>query len=93
MTKDQNKETNARTAVKMSKGEKIRLALYLGKCVKGTWKRALEITGELLSRFPLNPKTKQQPWHSPEDWVLPIVVFFVVVAYAVLATFFYNMDD
>ena len=55
MTKDQNKEKNARTAATMSKGEKIRLALYLGKCVKGTWKRALEITGELLSRLPLNP--------------------------------------
>ena len=43
-------------------------------------------------RFTFQSCSLQTCFSSSEIWVLPIVVFFALVAYVILATIFYNND-
>ena len=59
-------------------------------CTKGTWKRFFEVTGDILFQI----LSQECVWSKIflETWALPVTVLFAVVAYAVLAAVFYDMD-
>ena len=65
-----------------------------GRCSNGDWRRFFEAAGEIFpflksSNFPENVPGVQI---FSETWALPITVLVAVVAYAVLAAGFYNVD-
>ena len=65
-----------------------------GRCSNGDWRRFFEAAGEIFpflksSNFPENVPGVQ---FFSETWALPITVLVAVVAYAVLAAGFYNVD-
>ena len=65
-----------------------------GRCSNGDWRRFFEAAGEIFpflksSNFPENVPGVQ---FFSETWALPITVLVAVVAYAVLAAVFYNVD-
>ena len=61
-----------------------------GSCSKGSWRHFFEVTGNILFQI----LSQECVWSKIflETWALPITVLFAVVAYAVLAAVFYDMD-
>ena len=61
-----------------------------GSCSKGSWRHFFEVTGDILFQI----LSQECVWSKIflETWALPITVLFAVVAYAVLAAVFYDMD-
>ena len=61
-----------------------------GSCSKGSWRHFFEVTGNILFQI----LSQECLWNKIflETWALPIIVLFAVVAYAVLAAVFYDMD-
>ena len=88
-----------------SKNERLLgLVMARGRCLTGTWKRALEITGFLVDQGikdltfrDLKKDTNFiriffQNEIVSETSALPISVLFAMVAYAVVAGVYYNID-
>ena len=68
------------------------------KCPNRTWKRCLEITGDLFflllrNIHSLDVVLANLKTNCSEAWALPISVVFTVAVYAALAVIFYNADD
>ena len=63
-----------------------------GRCSNGDWRRFFETAGKILLKVPISLKMCLESKLFSETWALPITVLFAVVAYAVLAAIFYNMD-
>ena len=88
--------------IKSKNGRLFGLVMARGRCLTGTWKRALEITGFLVDQGIKDLSFREQDLKFvrifcqnefvSETWALPIIVLFVVVAYTVVAAVFYNKD-
>ena len=92
-----------RATVDASKAKEENLEVAGGKCWRGFWLSALNVTGEIFNQFPMKVifvtiKTEEYVVPKPklkyfsETWILPFAVLFAMVAYAVLAIFFLNND-
>ena len=101
MDKAEGKENRA--TVDASKAKEENLEVAGGKCLRGFWLSALNVTGEIFNQFPMKVifvtfKTEEYVVPKPklkyfsETWILPFAVLFAMVAYAVLAIVFYNKD-
>ena len=101
MEKAEGKENRANVDASKAKEENLEVAG--GKCWRGFWLSALNVTGEIFNQFPMKvifvtikteeylvPKPKLK--YISETWILPFAVLFAMVAYAVLAIVFYNND-
>ena len=101
LEKAESKEN--RVTVDASKAKEENLEVAGGKCWRGFWLSALNVTGEIFNQFPMKvifltikaeekeyvvPKPKLK--YTSETWILPFAVLFAMVAYAVLAIVFYN---
>ena len=69
-----------------------------GSCSKGTWRQFFEATGDILSLCKVFGRSKYSvkpflaKFFFSETWALPITVIVAIMAYALLAVIFYNMD-
>ena len=101
MDKAEGKENRA--TVDTNKAKEKNLEVAGGKCWRGFWLSALNVTGEIFNQFPMKVifvtiKTEEYVVPKPklkyfsETWILPFAVLFAVVAYAVVAVVFYNSD-
>ena len=90
-----------RATVDASKVKEENLEVAGGKCWRGFWLSALNITGEIFNQFPVKvifvtvkDKLRISCYRKyfSETWILPFAVLFAMVAYAVLAIVFYNND-
>ena len=90
-----------RVNVDASKAKEENLEVARGKCWRGFWLCALNITGEIFNQFPMKVifitiKTEEYVDSKPklkyfsETWILPFAVLSAMLAYAVLAIVFYN---
>ena len=90
MTKDEDRESSTIQPDRVK--EKI-FKLSGERCTKGAWRRFFECTGQIfLLLLKVKSLKSSQECISLETWALPITVVVAVVAYAVLAAVFYNMD-
>ena len=102
---DEAKGKENRATVDASKAKEENLEVAGGKCWRGFWLSALNVTGEIFNHFPmkvifLTIKAEEKEYVVPkpklkyisEAWILPFAVLYAMVAYAVLATVFYNND-
>ena len=105
MKKNEDKEITA--IIEASKVKEENLEVAGGRCWRGFWRKALNITGEIFNRFPMEVifatiKAKESAreyvvlkpkfLYFSETWILPFAVLSAMVAYAVLAIVFYNKD-
>ena len=99
MKKAEGKENRA--TVDASKVKEENLEVAGGKCWRGFWLSALNVTGEIVNQFPMNiifvtAKVKLRiscnKKYFSETWILPSAVLLAMVAYTVLAIAFYNKD-
>ena len=95
MTKKQ--ESGSSTAGAQADKVKVEsLEVFGGTCSRGAWRQFFEATGEnsRVSWFKAELSTQKCVCsrNLSETWALPITVSVAVVAYAVLAAVFYNMD-
>ena len=101
---DEAKGKENRATVDASKAKEENLEVAGGKCWRGFWLSALNVTGEIFNQFPkdifLPVRAEEKEYVVPkpklkyisETWILPFAVLFAMVAYAVLAIVFYNND-
>ena len=103
MEKAEGKENRA--TVDASKAKEENLEVVRGKCWRGFWLSALNVTGDIFNQFPMKDifltiKAEEKEYVVPkpklkyisETWILPFAVLFAIVAYALLAIVFYNND-
>ena len=100
MEKADGKEKRA--TVDASKAKEENLEVAGGKCWRGFWLSALNVAGQIFNQFPMKvifliikfkrTSCKPKKKYFSETWILPFAVLFGIVAYAVLAIAFYNID-
>ena len=92
-----------RATVDANKAKEKNLEVAGGKCWRGFWLSALNVTGEIFNQFPMKVifvtiKTEEYVVPKPklkyfsETWILPFAVLSAILAYALLAIVFYNND-
>ena len=97
MTKKQERGSSTAGAP-ADKVKEESLVVFGGTCSRGAWRqlKAIEATGEnsRVSWFKAELSTQKCVCirNLSETWALPITVSVAVVAYAILAAVFYNMD-
>ena len=89
-TKDQQRRSSAASQPDKDKMKERCVEVSRGSCSKGSWRHFFEVTGNILFQM----LSQECVWSKIflETWALPITVLFAVVAYAVLAAVFYDMD-
>ena len=90
LTKGQQRENSAANQPDKDKMKEGCVEMSKGSCSKGSWRHFFEVTGDISFHF----FPQKCVWSKIflETWALPITVLFAVVAYAVLAAVFYDMD-
>ena len=99
LKKAEGKESTETVEESKEKEEKLEVAG--GKCWRQKWQSALCFTGEIFnedihwrSYLQLSKQLAGEclKKYYSENWILPIVILFAMVAYAILAIVFYNKD-
>ena len=85
--------------VDASKVKEENLEVAGGKCLRGKWQSALNITGEIFNRalmkvvlVTIKAVNMTKLKYFSEIWILPSAVLLAMVAYTLLAVVFYNND-
>ena len=106
MRKTEDKERTLTVEADKVKEEKS-LKVAEGKCWKRVWMKVLKKTGDHLQDVPFKKQFDFAfkgkicfPFHdrsyltifSSETLILPIITLLLIVAYSVVAIYFYNMD-
>ena len=96
LKKAEGKENRATVDASKAKEENLEVAGQ--KCSRGKWLGVLNVTGEIFNCLPMKVILVTMQYESKvkkyisETLILPFVVLFAMVAYAVLAIVFYNND-
>ena len=93
MRKAEDKE-EAATVEADNKVKEKSLAVAGGRCWKKVLLGVLQKTGDLFKILAFHGRLNFLAVFSSETWVLPIITLLLIVAYIVVAIYFYyNMDD